>query len=147
MFQRSTYYVLTQHILSQRIIALKVRHYIVCDDLSVYFPAPVFASFLLSCSIVFPPPYFLSSPIVIHCGLTLWSLFPLSGTVCPAGSGQLPLGPGWPSLWGPGPPDQRAELCWLEHRQGPQGPEGCGRDPYWAGGQRQVRGNWRTLQW
>lgn len=95
----------------------------------------------------FPSTLFPLLSIVIHRGLTLWSLFPLSGTVRPAGSGQLPLGPGWPALWGPGPPDQRAELCWLEHRQVPQGPEGCGGDPYWAGGQRQVRGNRCTRQW
>lgn len=48
--------------MSQHIIALKVPRYVVCDHLSVYFPASVFASFLLSCSVVFPPPYFLSSP-------------------------------------------------------------------------------------
>ncbi|CAG14595.1 unnamed protein product, partial [Tetraodon nigroviridis] len=58
--------------------------------------------------------------------------------LCPAGPGQLPLRPGGPALRGPGAPDQRAELCRLEHRQGPQGPEGRRREPHRAGGPGQV---------
>lgn len=61
------------------------------------------------------------------------------GSVCAAGAGQLALRPGRPALRGPDPADQRAELRRLEHRQGPQGPEGGGRDSHRAGGPGQVR--------
>lgn len=71
-------------------------------------------------------------------GCFICFLFPATGSVCAAGAGQLPCSPVRPALRRPGPSDQRAELCWLECRQGPQSPEGCGRDPHWACGQGQV---------
>lgn len=85
----------------------------------------------------FPPSS--ASPLLL-CGLTQRLLVFSSGSVCAAGPGQLALRPGRPALRGPDPADQWAELRRLEHRQGPQGPEGCSRDSYRAGGPRQVRG-------
>lgn len=92
-------------------------------------------------------PFIPSSSASFFNRLTHRFLFSSSGSVCAAGTGQLTLSPGRPALRGPDPADQWAELCRLEHRQGPQGPEGSSRDSHRAGGPGQVRRSIKLMTW